>query len=103
MRNRASPAMIVAIVALVFAATGGAIAATATKKHKDKKQDTALIKSYLANNKVPRAVHAGNATSAKNATTAAKATNATNADNAKTADKATNANAVGGNHVTPIP
>lgn len=49
-----SPAMIVAIIALVGAMTGGAFAATAKKKHADQAQDIALIKKYAKTLRGPR-------------------------------------------------
>jgi len=116
--------MMVAIIALVFAVGGAAVAApniTSTKKkkasHADKKQDLALIKDYLKKNKVPKAVHADSADAATTATTATSTPQATHADNADRAtnadhstasDKATeadhakNSDAVSGRHVGAI-
>jgi hypothetical protein len=102
--RKPSAAMVVAMLALVVAASGTAIAATNLVSG-----DKLIKKGSLSGNrlrkhtltgtqinlkklgKVPNAKQADQATNAKNATNASTATNATNATNATTATNATNA------------
>ncbi|MEA2375441.1 MAG: hypothetical protein QOD53_1904 [Thermoleophilaceae bacterium] len=92
-RLRVSPAMLVAIVALIAAVGGTAIAASPVvtaakkKKHKDAKDDTKLFKKLLKNaTSAPKLVVA----------VAANAASATNAQHAVSADTATSAGSLGG-------
>jgi hypothetical protein len=100
-RRRPSAAMLVAIVALVVAASGTAVAAS-----KLVRGDSLIKKNSLSGNRlrnrsvtgaklklsslgtVPSARHATSADSATSATSATNATNATNASNATTAGSA---------------
>ena len=112
--GRPSPAMIVAIIALVFAFGGTSVADEAVDFAKTKlingkrlkgrsvsggklKRNTIggteVNESKLA--KVPSASNADKAKSADSATTATSATNASNATNATTADTATTASSLG--------
>jgi hypothetical protein len=102
--RRPSPSMVVALLALVVAMSGTAVAATTlvngnklikkrtlsgNRLHNNTLTGTQIKESALA--KVPSATHADSATSAtsaSNATHADSATNATNATNATTATKA---------------
>jgi hypothetical protein len=103
--SKPSPAMVVSIIALVFALAGSAAAGVATisvLSKKEKKQTRNIAKDEI--NKaapglsVASAANADNATNAQtatNATTAESATNATHADNADQADNSTMVNSVG--------
>jgi septal ring factor EnvC (AmiA/AmiB activator) len=104
-----SPALLVAVLALLVAFAGTALAGssvTATKKkttkkpkvtHADAKQDAKQFASLLKNaTSAPKlvarsALNATNATNATHATSADTATNATNATHATSADTATSA------------
>jgi len=120
---RPSPALVIASIALVIAASGTAVAATALVSG-----DTLIKKNSLSGNrlrnhtvtglqvnlkklgKVPTAAKAdtatsaGSATSANSATNANHATNADSATNATTATNATNAGHAGtADTLTPLP
>jgi hypothetical protein len=116
-RRRPSPALVVAIVALVVALGGTSYAAfslpknsVGTKQLKNGAVTTNKIKNgavtgskmSFAGVTVPNALHAGSANTAGSATNATDATNATNAGHATTADSATNASnasALNGNRI----
>jgi hypothetical protein len=88
---RRSPATLVAVIALIAALGGTAIAAgglTGTQKKQVRKIATKVFKSNIGGATV---AHAGSADSAAKATTATKATEATKATTATTATKATTA------------
>jgi hypothetical protein len=88
---RRSPATLVAVIALIAALGGTAIAAgglTGTQKKQVRKIATKVFKSNIGGATV---AHAGSADSATKATTATKATEATKATTATTATTATKA------------
>jgi hypothetical protein len=90
---RPSPAMVVAIVSLVVALGGTAVAAVHFKKNSI---PSSAIKSLKANKVKGKVSSAKNADTATNATTAGSATNAAHATNADAAKNAINALALGG-------
>jgi hypothetical protein len=107
MRKRITYANVVATLALVFAMSGGALAAkhylvTSPKQISPKvlksfsTTNTALFKKLSKTVTVSKASTAGKADSATTAGTAGSATTAANAANATTATTATNASALGG-------
>ncbi len=90
---RRSPAMVVAVIALIAALGGSAIAAnglTGTQKKQTRKIATRVFNSAIAGASVARAGVADTATNAKSAETA------THAKSADTATHATNADQLGG-------
>jgi len=93
--KKPSPAIVISIVALVFAVAGTAVAGVATisvLSKKEKKQTRKIARNEI-NKAAPglSVAHAANAESAANATTAASASNA---DNATQADSAASVNGV---------
>jgi hypothetical protein len=82
--RRPSPAMIVSIIALVFALAGTGVASVATISALSKK-DKKKVKN-IANNQINQRAPGLSVASAKNADNAANATNATNATNANAVD-----------------
>jgi cytoskeletal protein RodZ len=91
---RRSPAMVVAVIALIAALGGSAIAAgglTGTQKKQVRKISTKVFNSQIGGASVAHAGTADTATKATTATTATKATTATTATKATTADTATKA------------
>jgi hypothetical protein len=87
--RRPSPALLVAIAALVVATAGGSIAATSNpvasvskKRHSDARADRKALRAYLATHVIPHARLANKASAAKNATHATSADTATAADTA---------------------
>jgi hypothetical protein len=91
LRHRPSPALIVAIVALIMAMGGSAFATsavTAKKKHKPKHTDAAADTKLIK--------HLAPTLSVKHAKTASTATRATSATNAANAASAANASALQG-------
>ena len=104
--KRPSPAMVIAITALITALSGTAIAGGVLNKKKVKKIATNVankqIESRAPGLSVARAISAdsaSNATSADHATSANTASNATSADHATSANTATSANPVAFAHV----
>jgi hypothetical protein len=85
--RRPSPAMIVAIVALIAALGGSAVAGGVLNKKKAKK---------IANNVVTQRAPGLSVASAKSADSATSATNATNANNATNATNAANVDGMSG-------
>jgi hypothetical protein len=85
--RRPSPAMIVAIVALIAALGGSAVAGGVLNKKKAKK---------IANNVVTQRAPGLSVASAKSADSATNATNATNANNATNATNAANVDGMSG-------
>lgn len=104
--RRPSPAMVIALVALVAAFAGESIAGVATKalSKKEKKQTRKLAKKQ-ANKQINRRApglsvnHANTANSATSAGSATHANTANTANTATSADSASNANAVDGKSV----
>ena len=80
-----SPAFVISLIALFVALGGTSLAATKviTTKHKDAKQDTALVK------KLAPSLSVKHAKSATNATNAVNATHATSASSSRTATATT--------------
>jgi hypothetical protein len=93
--KRPTPAMVVAVLALVAAATGTAIASQSKqhKGHSDAAKDRALMKKLAPGLSVKFARSAGTAATATSATSADHATSATSADSAASA---ANADKLGG-------
>ena len=97
-RIRASPAIIVAAVALVAALAGTAIAGSDVQSSAINKKKVKKIATKQINELAPglSVAHADSATNADNAASADSATNATSAETATSAESADNAAALGG-------
>jgi hypothetical protein len=93
--KKPSPAIVVSVVALVFAVAGTSVAGVATisvLNKKEKKQTRNIAKDEIRKSapglSVANATHATTASSATQADSATRATSAVNADHATTADSA---------------
>jgi hypothetical protein len=101
--RKPSPAMVVSIIALVFALAGSAAAGVATisvLSKKEKKQTRNIAKDEI--NKAAPGLSVASAETAKSANTANTANSANTANTANTAASATNAASVGGRTVSRI-
>jgi hypothetical protein len=97
--GRPTPAMVVAVFALVFAMVGSAVAGTDGLSSKITKSKVKSISKKQADKELKANVSGSHVNTADKATSADNATNATNATNAQ---NATNANTVNGLHVDSV-